>query len=63
MYIKEDNMNIRRQVNRMYNDTLFYKIVRPLVRGLFKVLYRPQVIGIENIPKEGRILLAGNHTK
>ena len=23
MYIKEDNMNIRRQVNRMYNDTLF----------------------------------------
>ena len=56
MYIKEDNMNIRRQVNRMYNDTLFYKIVRPLVRGLFKVLYRPQVIGIENIPKEGWIL-------
>ena len=63
MYIKEDNMNIRRQVNKMYNDTLFYKIVRPLVRGLFKVLYRPQVIGIENIPKEGRILWAGNHTK
>lgn len=44
-------------------DTLFYKIVKPLVILLIKVLYHPQVIGKENIPKEGRILLAGNHTK
>ena len=44
-------------------DTTFYKTVRPLVSVLVKVLYRPTVVGLENIPKEGRILIAGNHTK
>lgn len=44
-------------------DTKFYKTVRPLTAFLIKVLFRPTVVGLENIPKEGRILLAGNHTK
>lgn len=44
-------------------DTTFYKTVRPLVSVLVKLLYRPTVIGLENIPKEGRVLIAGNHTK
>ena len=44
-------------------DTRFYKVVRPLVEVLIRVLYRPTVVGLENIPKEGRILIAGNHTK
>lgn len=44
-------------------DPTFYKVVRPLVEVLVRVLYRPTVIGLENIPKEGRILIAGNHTK
>ena len=44
-------------------DTKFYKIVRPLTSFLIKVLFRPKVVGLENIPKEGRVLLAGNHTK
>ena len=29
---------------------------------LFKILYRPIIIGKENIPKKGRIVIAGNHT-
>lgn len=44
-------------------DTKFYKTVRPLTAFLIKVLFRPTVVGLENIPKEGRVLLAGNHTK
>ncbi len=44
-------------------DKLFYKIVKPPIKLLFKILFRPQVEGLENIPKDGRILLAGNHTK
>ena len=44
-------------------DKLFYKIVRPIIIILIKVFYPPQVLGLDNIPKEGRILLAGNHTK
>ena len=44
-------------------DTYFYKIVRPLVSFLIHFLFRVEVVGLENIPKKGRILLAGNHTK
>ena len=44
-------------------DTYFYKIVRPLVSFLIRFLFRVEVVGLENIPRKGRILLAGNHTK
>ena len=44
-------------------DTLFYKTVKPLVILLIKGLFHPKVKGLENIPQEGRVLLAGNHTK
>ncbi|MBQ9019428.1 MAG: 1-acyl-sn-glycerol-3-phosphate acyltransferase [Bacilli bacterium] len=44
-------------------DTLFYKIVKPLVIFFIKVFYHPKVLGLENIPKDGRVVLAGNHTK
>ena len=44
-------------------DKLFYKIVRPIIIILIKIFYPPQVLGLDNISKEGRILLAGNHTK
>ena len=45
-----------------YNDVLLYKILRPIITFLFKMLYRPKILGNENIPKTGRIILAGNHT-
>ena len=44
-------------------DKLFYKIVRPIVILLIKILYPYRVLGLDNIPREGRILLAGDHTK
>ena len=44
-------------------DTLFYKIVKPILWLLFYGLFRPTVVGRENIPKDGGIVLAGNHTK
>ena len=44
-------------------DTIFYKIVKPLLFFLVYLLYRPTIIGKENIEKEGPIVLAGNHTK
>ena len=46
-----------------YQDTMFYKIIKPITSFLFKLLYRPTIVGLENIPKEGKVLLAGNHTK
>ncbi len=46
----------------MYEDKTFYRIVKPIVSFLFKIVFRPEIKGTENIPKEGRILVAGNHT-
>ncbi len=45
-------------------DTIFYKVVRPIVKGLIYTLFRPTVVGLDNIPKDGgALVLAGNHTK
>lgn len=43
-------------------ESLLYKIVRPIIKILFISLYTPKIEGKENIPKNGRIILAGNHT-
>lgn len=43
-------------------DPFLYKLIRPLITVLFKALYRPVIIGKENIPNSGRIVIAGNHT-
>jgi len=43
-------------------DPIFYRIIRFIGKGFFMVLYRPKIVGKENIPKNGRIVLAGNHT-
>lgn len=42
-------------------DPLFYKIVRPLLKWLFRIYFHPKYIGLENIPKKGRFILAANH--
>lgn len=43
-------------------DPIFYKLVRGPLTGVFKLVYRPTVIGKEKIPKKGKVILAGNHT-
>lgn len=43
-------------------DPKFYKFVRPLLKGFMKFVYRPKMIGLENIPEDGAVVLAGNHT-
>lgn len=40
---------------------LTYKILRPILGPIFKWYYHPTIIGKENIPKEGPILIVGNH--
>lgn len=44
------------------NKMILYKILRPLVYVLFKIVYKPKVINKENIPERGRCILAGTHT-
>jgi 1-acyl-sn-glycerol-3-phosphate acyltransferase len=44
-------------------EPLFYKyFARYVVKIYTKIVYNPTYIGLENIPKEGRVILAGNHT-
>lgn len=45
-----------------YQDVMFYKVIRPIVTFLFTLLFRPKIIGKDNIPKTGAIIIAGNHT-
>ena len=44
-------------------DKLFYKMVKPITSFLFKILFRPTIRGIDNIPNDASCVLAGNHTK
>jgi len=38
-----------------------YKFAKPILGTIFKLYYHPTIIGKENIPKEGSIIIAGNH--
>lgn len=43
-------------------EPIFYKVVKPGLATWFRLFYRPRFEGTENIPKDGKIILAGNHT-
>lgn len=38
-----------------------YKVCKVIYSFLLKILFRPKVYGIDNIPKEGSLIFAGNH--
>lgn len=46
----------------MKREPILYRVVRPIITSIFNILFKPTYIGISNIPKEGRVVLAGNHT-
>ena len=43
-------------------EPIFYRVVRGPLTAFFKAVYKPAYVGLENIPENGRIILAGNHT-
>ena len=38
-----------------------YNIIKPIYTILIKIIFRPKVIGKENIPEDGALIFAGNH--
>ena len=40
---------------------MIYRIVKGVLAILFRVIYRPTVVGTENIPRSGPLILASNH--
>lgn len=45
----------------MKENKKLYKLAKMIYSTLLKILYRPEAHGIENIPKEGPVIFAGNH--
>lgn len=45
----------------MKKDNRFYRVVRAIVGVICRVLYPCRIIGVENIPMEGPVLLCSNH--
>lgn len=40
---------------------IVYNLIKPIYTILLKIIFRPKVIGKENIPKDGALIFAGNH--
>ena len=40
-----------------------YKVLRPILTVLIKIIFRPKIIGKENINTNKGLVIAGNHTK
>ena len=45
----------------MREKNVMYNIIKPIYTILLKIIFRPKVIGKENIPKDGPLIFAGNH--
>ena len=43
-------------------EPTLYRVIRRPLSAIFKAIYKPTVTGKRNIPENGRIILAGNHT-
>ena len=46
----------------VFMKSIFYIIIKCILTPLFFLIFRPKVIGKSNIPKNGSVVLAGNHT-
>ena len=45
----------------MKEKNIVYYLIKPIYTILLKIIFRPKVIGKENIPKDGALIFAGNH--
>ena len=45
----------------MKENKVLYGFLKIIYSTLLNVLYRPTAIGVENIPKDGAVIFAGNH--
>lgn len=45
----------------MKEKNIVYNVIKPIYTILLKIIFRPKVIGKENIPKDGALIFAGNH--
>src|SRR5699024_4560150 len=41
-------------------SAVLYELAKPVVMGVVRVLWRPTIAGVENIPERGAVILASN---
>ncbi len=46
---------------KRFKGELGYQVLTPIMRLLFRLYYNPTILNKEKIPKEGPILIVGNH--
>lgn len=46
---------------KRFKGELGYRVLTPIMRLLFRLYYNPTILNKEKIPKEGPILIVGNH--
>lgn len=46
----------------LFDKSFRYFLLKSTLGGLFLMLFRYKVEGLENLPKKGKVILAGNHT-
>ncbi len=49
--------------DNIISEPLLYRVIKPLAVSMFRVIFRPKILGSDNIPKKGAVVLAGNHIK
>ena len=49
-------------MNKKVHESILYIIIRPLIKLYTKLIIRPKYEGLDNIPVNGKIILAGTHT-
>lgn len=48
-------------MKKRFNGEIGYKLLTPIMRVLFRLYYNPKIINKAVIPKDGPILIVGNH--
>ena len=48
---------------KIRKEPFIYRFLYPGIISLFRIIFRPDFYGKENIPKDGAFVLAGNHIK
>lgn len=43
-------------------ESKLYRFARPIIKVFVKLVLRPKFVGLDNIPKSGKVILAGTHT-
>jgi 1-acyl-sn-glycerol-3-phosphate acyltransferase len=58
---KIDHVKFKRDKKYMRENMIFYNFLKCIYATIITIFYNPKVYGKENIPKDGPIILAGNH--